>query len=451
MASQVKIINNFLDGINNINHIIERVALGPQEELLNMIEELNRNWGTDFRCTPTFRWQPGFYKKLTEQSGRISAYGIQKNKISTYRNKISNARWQADRFLKKINEIDNRLYSLRTSGIIFQDNSDEVNRVLSEYISTITNSIDEAQTLYPNIDINIFQGNWDSGYNYRGQSQIKHCITFSIRIYGVNTNINIGDETVNIPMGDIEIIISVDLLKNIMNRIRASRERISYGHSQTGHSSTWNGGIFKSQEPGVLFPYISNIVRWNDGSTVVDFNENISKRYYGICFGSFSDQIIEAAWKGDILALFTYLDAWTKNFNVGRTSPLNGFDKMFHGKWPEMTSEAWDAVSSMRAHTRMLECKYASVLQDDQPAQDESYCNRYNCVLQDTCPTYQAMYHPISKKKSDMEIEAEIVNNDGGELADRDGEGHPIEPESLTETEILAMYQGVQTVDINPF
>ena len=42
MASQVKIINNFLDGINDINHIIERVALGPQEELLNMIEELKK-------------------------------------------------------------------------------------------------------------------------------------------------------------------------------------------------------------------------------------------------------------------------------------------------------------------------------------------------------------------------------------------------------------------------
>ena len=64
--------NNFLSGMDNIDDIIERIALGPQEEVLNLIQNLNFRWNTDFRCTPTFRWQPGFYKKLTEEAGKIS-------------------------------------------------------------------------------------------------------------------------------------------------------------------------------------------------------------------------------------------------------------------------------------------------------------------------------------------------------------------------------------------
>ena len=128
MASTLDARRRFIDQMSDMSDIIERVALGPQEDVLAKFDDLNNRFGTDFRCTPTFRWQPGFYKKLKEVSGRLSNITVQKNKVSTYANKIQQGRWYLDTFLSKIQELDNKLYYLRNSGICFQDNTDDVNR-----------------------------------------------------------------------------------------------------------------------------------------------------------------------------------------------------------------------------------------------------------------------------------------------------------------------------------
>ena len=429
MSATLSATQRFLDGIQDIDNVIERIALGPQEEVLDKFNQLNSRFGTDFRCTPTFRWAPGFYKKLKEEAGRLSNITIQKNKVSTYANQIQNGRWYVDAFMTKIQEIDNKLYYLRNSGICFQDNTDDVNRVLGEYIETISNTIDIARETYPNMNISIYHG-----MHTESRDRSAHAVTFHIFIENVNTNINIGGETVNVPMGDIDIIIAVDLIKNIMNRIR-NTSRYSQGNVQSSHSSRWNGGIFHSQEENILFPYVGR----NSWTQALEVNfaagQNTPAKFSNICFGDYVSEIVEAAWYGDILALFTYLNIWTESFNVGRTGPLNGFDRMFHGIWPEMTSEIWESSGRIGHTSRIDNCHYVGTLEETQPAQDESYCDRYECILRNNCPAYQAMYIP-----------PEAIN-DGGELTDQDGE------RTLTEAEILEMYRGVNTVDIstNPF
>ena len=428
--------NNFLDGINDINNIIERIALGPQEEVIGLIDNLNSRWNTDFRCTPTFRWQPGFYKKLMNESGKISNISVQKNKVSTYKNQISNGRWMIDSFLTKIEEIDTKLYFLRNSGICFQDNTEDVNRVLRDYRESISSTIDKAMELYPNMNISIYHGLHNDGYSNRS-NRTKHAVGFHIYIENTRMNINIGEDSVEVPMGDLDIMISVDLVKNIMNRIRNSR-RISSGHNQSGHTNRWNGAIYHPHEENLLYPYISD-TRWNSNRLNVTFNEgqNTPSFFDNVCFGNFNDDIVEAAWNGDIIALFTYLNSWTKNFNVGITGPLNGFDKMFHGIWPEMLTDSWAASGRLNHTTRLAECRYAEVLENAQPEQDQSYCERYDCVLKNECPAYRTMYIP-----------PETIE-DGGELSDMDGEAAMVSNDAtLTEAQILQMYQGVNTIDI---
>ena len=442
MASTLDARNNFLDGISNIDDIVERIALGPQEEVIGLINNLNQRWNTDFRCTPTFRWQPGFYKKLKEQSGRISNVNVQKNKVSTYKNQIQNGRWNIDQFLTKIEEIDTKLYFLRNSGIIFQDNTEDVNRCLNEYKVKIEETMITALELYPNMNLSVYHGLHVNGYhNSRSYNGTNHAISFHIYIESVIMNINIGGETVAVPMGDLDVIISVDLVKNVMNRIR--QVNITQGAMGSGHTNPWNGAIFHPQERDILFPYISE-ERWNRDQLRVAFAEGQNTRsgFSNVCFGSFDAEIKEAAWTGDMIALFTYLDNWTKNFNVGSTGPLNGYDKMFHGIWPEMLTDVWRSTGNMDPAHRMDNCKYADYqnvqfMSDlDLPSKEESYCDRYECVLRSGCQSYKSIYEP------------ETIE-DGNELADQDGET-PFGPElnRLTEAEILEMYQGVNTVDI---
>jgi hypothetical protein len=432
MSSTLDATNQFLNGIDDIDAIIERIALGPQEEVLSLIQQLNHRWGTNFRCTPTFRWQPGFYKKLKEEAGKISKVNIQKNKVSTYKNQISNGRWAIDQFLTKIEQIDQKLYFLRNSGVIFQDNTEDVNRVLGEYKDTIESTMANALELYPNMNISVYHGLHTNGYHSnRSYNGTNHAISFHVYMENVAMNINIGGESVEIPMGNLDIIIAVDLVKNIMNRIR--NVRITQGCQGSGHTNPWNGAIFHPQEPGILFPYISQ-EQWNRDQLRVAFAEGQNTRsgFSNVCFGSFDSEIKEAAWKGDILALFTYLNSWTKNFNVGRTGPLNGFQRMFHGIWPEMLTESWQASGSMSPTGRMDNCSYANVLNGNAPIQEHSYCDRYACTLRNDCHAYRAMYMPPEPIEDDEETISYQASND----------------RTLSEAELLRMYEGVNTINI---
>lgn len=431
MASTLDARRRFIDQMSDMSDIVERVALGPQEDVLAKFDELNNRFGTDFRCTPTFRWQPGFYKKLKDEAGRLSNITIQKNKVSTYANKIHQGRWYVDTFLTKITEIDNKLYYLRNSGICFQDNTEEVNRVLADYKNTISSTMDVAMEMYPHINISVYHGLHSSAYGNR-HNRDRHAVAFHIYMEGVSTNINVGNESIEVPMGNIDLIISVDLVKAIMNRIKNTR-MYSHGSDQSSHSSPWNGAIFEPNERHTLFPYISSHrMRWNQHLNVeFQSGQNTSSNFYNVCFGDHNRDIIESAWSGDMLALFTYLDAWTKNFNVGRTGPLNGFDKMFHGIWPEMETEAWYATGSLESRRRLENCDYVSIVDSEQP--ENPYCDRYQCTLRDRCSVYQAAYNSQSREDSvELADEEAIASNDA----------------TLTEAQLLEMYRGVNTIDI---
>ena len=451
MSAHVNAINNFLDDNLNIAGILERITLGPQEEVITDIDHLNSRFRVNYRCTPTFRWAPGFYKQLNADTINLSNLAKIRNKVSTIRNKVEQGRWYVDNFLTAINNVDTKLYHLRRGNIIFQDNSEAVNIALDDYRTTITNTIDEAQVLFPDISIEVKYGSFTpqegSNRNYAPHSTV----VFKIRMDAVVTTINIGDTHVDIPMGSIDLVISVDIVKNVMNRIRIAENNgslsngshYSRNNHNGGHSSNHNGGRFIAQEPNIVFPYISDRASWGRSSLGVNFSrESLSQQsYHHVCFGSFNNEIIEAAWKGDIIALFTYLKAWTANFNVGRTTPLNGYDRMFHGVWPEMDNDTWQAAGR-RAQSDGDNCYYGNNHDFSVMDSAETYCDRYECVLRTTCGMYRAAYEP--EPISDMEVEAEIVRDDGGELIDQDGERSDL----LNEAELLRMYEGVNIINI---
>ena len=437
MSAHVNAENNFIDDNIDIAAILERITLGPQEEVIRDIDHLNTRHRVNYRCTPTFRWMPGFYKQLNADIIELSNMGKIRNKVSTIRNKVQQGRWYIDNFLTAVNNIDAKLYHLRTGNIIFQDNSDAVNTALDDYRTTITDTIDDAITLFPNMEFDIKYGTHNpiEGSNRSRNISPVSCVLFSIRIDNVITTINMGDTSVDIPMGSINLVISVDIVKNVMNRIRISEgdDNCTYSrhNHNNGHSSSHNGARFTPQESYTAFPYISDRGNWGRESLNVRFRPGISATYHHVCFGSYNDEIVEAAWKGDLIALFTYLNAWTNSFNVGRTTPLNGYDRMFHGVWPEMDNETWRSTGN-RTRSDGDDCRYGNNIDFSILDSTETYCDRYECVLRTTCGIYRAAYEPEPLDVSDMEAEEQMVSNDG----------------TLSEAELLRMYEGVSTINI---
>ena len=155
MSAHVNAVNDFLDDNLDIAAILARITLGPQEEVITDIDHLNSRFRVNYRCTPTFRWMPGFYKQLNADIIEQSEMHKIRNKVSTIRNKVQQGRWYIDNFIDAINDIDTKLYHLRRGNIIFQDNSEAVNIALDDYRTTINNTIDDAITLFPSMGIQV--------------------------------------------------------------------------------------------------------------------------------------------------------------------------------------------------------------------------------------------------------------------------------------------------------
>ena len=438
MSCTVTAINPFLETEADIRALVERIALGPQEEVINKIENLNIRYGTDFRCTPTFRWQPKFYDKLNKEAIRLSNYSAKKRKISTYRNAIRNNEWNIKNFLDNIEAIDNDLYCLRNTNAIFQDNTDSVVESLDEYKQTIINTIDIAHEMNPNIKITPYLGTHDPNVTNRTRRRAigpKTTINFHVHLKDITMKVVVGNSSAEIEIGEIDIMYTVDLITNIMQRIRRANcnndsFRLSTGIGlHMGHTSNLMGGYYTPIRDNTVFPYISTRGGWNPSMRVegVDSNGNrFPSSYNNICFGSYAEDITEAFWNGDMMAVSVNLKGWSNLFRVGFTNPLNGYQRLFHGLPEDFNQE--DFINSGRLPNIYGEGCWIS---DNLSRSDEidqglspadSLCAENDCSLRDTCNWYQEVYG-TERIVSDMEDEAAMVHNDSNET---DRFGYPI-------------------------
>ena len=51
-----------------LDHITDKVIMGPQAEILELVNRFNEMYDCDIRVTRTFRWSPGIYDKIKELS-----------------------------------------------------------------------------------------------------------------------------------------------------------------------------------------------------------------------------------------------------------------------------------------------------------------------------------------------------------------------------------------------
>ena len=451
MSVVVKAINKFLDTDANISALVKRIALGPQEEVVNRIDVMNNRFGTSFRCTPSFRWQPGFYKQLNIEATRISGYSSQKRKVSTYKNNIRNSEWQVKNFFDSVVRIDTDLYNLRSNNTLFQDNTDNVELCLGDYKNKIVSTIDKAHEMYPNMTIIPYLGSHEQYQRERRTSANRlvgtiTTVNFYVKLENTVMNVRIGDTNADINVGTIEVIFTVDLIKNLMNRIRMHANGRNFEeHSLTinsglhmGHTSNQHGGKYTPLIPRTVFPYISSREGWNPDMRVEMITDNGQldpNGYSNICFGSYADVISESFWKGDMMALAINLDQWSRIFRIGHTNPLNGFERLFHGVPIEFNQEEFRNSGRLPSDNgnQCYITHHMEIEEIIQETEEESLCAQSKCILREVCDTYQNAYHP--EPSSDMILEAEMVNDS-----------------NLSEAELLRMYEGIRTVNPqNPF
>ena len=434
------LIDNFLETNADITSLVERIALGPQEEIIEKIDSLNQRFDSDFRCTPTFRWAPGFYKRMNEHATRLSGYGEMKRKVSTYKNKIENGRWQAEQFMSKLLEIDDKLFQLRKNGILFQDNTDDVIQALSEYKSKIKETLDTAHIMCPNLTITVCLGKQKDNRQLRRRPngiESEDAINYHISIKNVQTTVRIGNDSKVIDYGDIEVVYSVPLIKNLMARIRGDRVLKMHAGISTSHSSPYHGAKIIPNIEYTRFPYISaHGSSYSDivTNSVNDQGNIVSDTYKNVCFGGFASDLMEAFWQGDMMAVAIQLSSWVSVFKIGVTNPLNHWSKMVHGV-PEGFEQL--RLTGGMPNDSGRGCSVSDnnwYTWTELPA--DSICSQSKCTLTDTCEAYQTYYPSNTEEVVGEDITMDEVIDAGPAL------------NTLTEAELLDMYQGVNTINI---
>jgi hypothetical protein len=284
---------------------------------------------------------------------------------------------------------------------------------------------------------------------------------YEIHIKDVVTSIQIGNNPVDIPMGRIELMVAVDLRKAIFNRLK-EYSRLSSGQSYGYHGNT-TGGYFEPLEDDILFPYISYNRYSSRPAIIVDEGEELDFQH--VCFGSLSEEIIESLWRGDLITAFTYIDQWSKVFNVGVTGPLNDFKRMFHGCWPEMDNDQWRNSEGFYQPDR---CMYGNKLYEENWQADQmesSYCETYECTFRNNgCSAYSSVMNPdpgnqLGEESNESSDDSWMDPHHGNdEEPNQDGEViDEVIPDRITpseegmselERQLLRNYSNVNTINI---
>ena len=122
----------------NLNNITDKIIMGPQGEILQMIERFNRAYNTDISCTRTFRWSPGIYDKMRALlTKHFLGWNVKTSNMYTLFNKIENNQYYKRRLRQSITEIDTKLYEKRSEGLVFQENKEEIKEYLFIFLNKL--------------------------------------------------------------------------------------------------------------------------------------------------------------------------------------------------------------------------------------------------------------------------------------------------------------------------
>ena len=186
-----------------------------------------------------------------------------------------------------------------------------------------------------------------------------------------------------------------------------------------------------------IFPYISaHGSSYSDivTNSVNDQGNIVSDTYKNVCFGGFASDLMEAFWQGDMMAVAIQLSSWVSVFKIGVTNPLNHWSKMVHGV-PEGFEQL--RLTGGMPNDSGRGCSVSDnnwYTWTELPA--DSICSQSKCTLTDTCEAYQTYYPSNTEEVVGEDITMDEVIDAGPAL------------NTLTEAELLDMYQGVNTINI---
>tara|TARA_R110002020_G_scaffold107738_7_gene250078 strand:+ start:969 stop:2429 length:1461 start_codon:yes stop_codon:yes gene_type:complete len=443
----------------NLNNITDKIIMGPQGDILRLIERFNRAYGADISCTRTFRWSPGIYDKMRELLTRhFLGWDVKTSNMYTLFNKIENNQYYKRRLRQSITEIDTKLHEKRSEGLVFQENKEEIKEYLLIFLNKLSEFVDyEHNGIKIDIamDADSIEG-FNSGYN---------------RDLTINIDIFIDPDTLKVGIWDND----KGDVRHIAHLYTPYRLYLSYKISFVKWFNAYCVSIQKNRD----ITNFNNIIAYNDnwGEKVENTQRTwlkfpyiaIHHRSRAVCLGELQAELYGYMLNLNPITFYDILFRWATTFVVNKSHPYNSISQAFHGH-PSNISD--DDLLILQGSTDPSNCQYGmkvmEYLSDDYEPDGEvldlknPYCDAIECKLREACLIYKESICGDMRPKrtvqlepnqrtspwpswmemddagvwrdtrltSDMQVESEMVVNDnitvidedGGEREDRDGE-----------------------------
>ena len=335
----------------NVKKLAEDIVLGPQAEVLTLIEQFNNRWRSNIAITKSFRWKPGTHPNYKERISEYLNLNKRCNSLARVHWRVSDHIYGLERMGRQIHEIEDKLYHLRNNDLMFQDNTEYVEKALSN----ILNTAEESKDIW---SMNIIDTN--------GHRQLQ----IYTLIQPEYIKVRLGEEIIQeIPTPPISLHFSITF-DSFLN----THSKIASGHKGAVKIRLNGSGMLLDNDDHVLHPYVSSGGGY--GQT-----RRPSTDYVHTCFGDLTNQIFHAIYTLDWKNADWLLNRWASNYTINITNPLNNIKTAYHGKPSYLTEKYMDVVG----HSEN-DCAYPNIFKSN--IMEEIYCDKVNCLLRENCTFY---------------------------------------------------------------
>ena len=386
--SAVKLSESSLD----VDALANNVYLGPQGEILEMVDSINEQYEINIGINKKFGFKPGVYDAIRDI---LNKHWLQwDRRCSSIENlfyKHENREWTRRNIRNKFKGLENKLREMRADNRTWQDNTDEV-KVALEHLKKKLN-INDNNGLIEGLSMGDPVLITPSNIKY---SYIKFPLSISAQTLEVfNSNYTKIQE---IPIESIDLEISINLIKALnvysveRNRadnisLSAPRAYISYYRPVVGGETIYRNSI------GVISRYnTDNIFQKHPFvSARVDGHDNTVEQldmFRGQCFGDLHSMIMSNVWSLDIPSLMYNLKSWSSKYVTGVTNPLNQVDKTFYGIPSYLTKEYLDIQGARMDYDCPI---YEEGQRNNYIDDNTTKCDAIECQLREDCKYYVLM------------------------------------------------------------
>ena len=328
----------------NASSMIDSIYIGPQGELLEIVDSINAKYGMKLAVTKYFTLKPGGYDSIKKAySNWVLRWDMRPRGIKSIFDRIGNYGWRYNSFKQDILNLEQKMLRLRSTGMIWQDNTNDFGLEIDKLKSNINNSLSTCKELYPNIDISVkiipsrsVRSTINRSDRYVGrisfpsieeiESPEDYMMIFYIYIKKpiLTTHIlkSSGEiDTYDIPCDDILVSTGTFLLPLISRNWGRNTPRVDSAPCST--YTFFINAIYLSKMRLNIHPYIGTSF---DGYTW-DLDSYLGHST-NVCLGNMQNEIRNTLLNLQIEAHITYIVTWLTNYYVPQTNPLNRVNQL---------------------------------------------------------------------------------------------------------------------------